>query len=277
MTQRQNKPTSHNASARHSGGNAGQDEIRYFDLITTGIGYLNRVRKVMPNSGNPYWACDINALVGESSANKKPAYRLYQCSIVGNQAFEALDLIEEAMDGNDKATVLIGFRLGDSRPDSFNVQKDDGRGNSRQETRYCNKARLLKIMTASVNKIPVELPQHDQPDQIHEDGTNDFGNEGDGQYQGDGMQGDEHFDDQGQAPQSSERQSSARNGSGGQRQDDGYVNEETFEHRHDRAAHQPSRSGALGPRQGDKANVGQAPRQPARQSQSNGFRTRAHA
>lgn len=248
MTQRQNKPASNNVSARQSGGNGAQDEIRYFDLITTGIGYLNRVRQVTPRSGSPYWACDINALVGESSASKKPAYRLYQCSIVGSQAFEALDLIEEAMDGDDKATVLISFRLGDSRPDSFNVQKDDGRGNSRQETRYCNKARLLKIMTATVNKIPVELPQHDQPDDVQEASSDTFGNEGEGLEQVDGMQDEVHMD----------------NGAS--------------EHPDDRApALKHSRNSASNQRQSSQRDVAPAPRQPARQSQGNGSRTRAHA
>lgn len=249
MTQRQNKPASNNGSARQSGGNGGQDEIRYFDLITTGIGYLNRVRQVTPRSGSPYWACDINALVGESSATKKPAYRLYQCSIVGTQAFEALDLIEAAMNGDEKATVLISFRLGDSRPDSFNVQKDDGRGNSRQETRYCNKARLLKIMTATVNKIPVDLPQHDQPDDLQEAGSDSsFGNEGEGLDQADGMH------------------------------DEGGLGSDACEH-HDEPApeRQPSSNSAGGQRQSSQRNVGLAPRQPARQSQGNGSRTRAHA
>ena len=37
---------------------------KYFDLHTTGIGYLNRIRAVTPQAGNPFLAVTIAALRG---------------------------------------------------------------------------------------------------------------------------------------------------------------------------------------------------------------------
>ncbi|MFC3874560.1 DUF3577 domain-containing protein [Neisseria musculi] len=37
----------------------------YVDLVTTGIGYLNRPRWVTPDKGKPYLTCSINAWYGQ--------------------------------------------------------------------------------------------------------------------------------------------------------------------------------------------------------------------
>ena len=43
------------------------DEItKYFDLYTTGIGYLNRVHEVAPSEGSPFLSITISALRGSA-------------------------------------------------------------------------------------------------------------------------------------------------------------------------------------------------------------------
>ena len=39
-----------------------QENAKYFDLYTTGIGYLNRVREVTPKEGSPFSSVTIAAL-----------------------------------------------------------------------------------------------------------------------------------------------------------------------------------------------------------------------
>lgn len=53
-------------------------QVKYFNLHTTGLGYLNNIRLVEPKKGTPFqkgkpfYSCDIAALVGDSS---QPEYR----------------------------------------------------------------------------------------------------------------------------------------------------------------------------------------------------------
>lgn len=43
-------------------------ETKYFDLHTTGIGYLNRLREVTPRKGKPFMAVTVAALKGATDA-----------------------------------------------------------------------------------------------------------------------------------------------------------------------------------------------------------------
>lgn len=130
------------------------EEVTFFDLITTGIGYLNRVRDVHPDDGDSYTCCKINALVGPSN---KVAYREIDLKVVGSQALDALDVITRATPHKD-AKVIVSFRMGDAKPDSYVIQADDGRGNQRPNTRYCFKGRLLKITSCKIDGQSIDLP-----------------------------------------------------------------------------------------------------------------------
>ncbi len=130
------------------------EEVTFFDLITSGIGYLNRIREVQPNDGDPYTCCKINALVGPSN---KVAYREIDLRVVGTQALDALDIIDQAIPNKD-AKVIVCFRMGDAKPDSYVIQADDGRGNQRPKTRYCLKGRLLKITSCKIDGQAIDLP-----------------------------------------------------------------------------------------------------------------------
>ena len=39
---------------------------KYFNLHTSGIGYLSDIREIKPKKGDAFWACRIAALTGSS-------------------------------------------------------------------------------------------------------------------------------------------------------------------------------------------------------------------
>ncbi|EPZ01212.1 DUF3577 domain-containing protein, partial [Mannheimia haemolytica] len=43
----------------------------YFNLHTTGIGYLSNIRTVTPKKGDEFLACTIGALIGEAGEGAK--------------------------------------------------------------------------------------------------------------------------------------------------------------------------------------------------------------
>lgn len=98
-------------------------EVSYFDLHTTGVGYLNRVRNVTPKQGQPYLACSIAALVGISTDVQ---YRYFDLRVSGEQAQQLIQRFKAAVD--DKQTVLLGFRIGDLWPDLFTYTRGDKAG-----------------------------------------------------------------------------------------------------------------------------------------------------
>ena len=142
-------------------------EVQYFDLITTGVGYLNRYRSVKPDRGPAYKCCTINALVGPSN---EVEYREFDVRIVGWQALEALEILAPHVEAKKK--VLVTFRVGDAKPDSYTFTKQDRKaGTSEQVSRLCNKGRLLQIMSAKVDGQEIKLPKVEQPEQPDRTGT----------------------------------------------------------------------------------------------------------
>ena len=80
----------------------------YFDLFTTGIGYLNRVAEVAPEEGMPFLVVKIAALRGATTNLRKT---FFDAKVSGNQAHEWVRLLVD--DVNHGRNVLIRFRLSD--------------------------------------------------------------------------------------------------------------------------------------------------------------------
>jgi len=112
------------------------NEKSYFDLHISGIGYLNRIREVKPKKGEPFLACDIAALNGESD---NPTYVRFDTRVSGREAQHLVRRCEDAVKAEKK--VLIGFRLGDLWADIFTYSKGKRAG----EQGVSFKARLLHI------------------------------------------------------------------------------------------------------------------------------------
>ncbi|MEL3807244.1 DUF3577 domain-containing protein, partial [Pseudomonas aeruginosa] len=63
--------------------NTQAQEAKYFDLHTTGIGYLNRIREVPIRRGEPFLAVTVAALHGAADSVE---YSYIDCKVVGAQA-----------------------------------------------------------------------------------------------------------------------------------------------------------------------------------------------
>ncbi|HQX07868.1 MAG TPA: DUF3577 domain-containing protein [Zoogloea sp.] len=142
-----------------------QTQPQYFDLHTSGIGYMSRLRLVQPDKSKgqkfkPFWSVSISAICGEENDVK---YVKFDLNIKGDQAKQAMDVLKPYLiDDEGKSLdnkVLVGFRVGDAIPEIYTVTKE-----GKPEQRVCLKGRLLKLTSAKVNGQVVELPktEHDE-------------------------------------------------------------------------------------------------------------------
>ncbi|MBJ2164368.1 DUF3577 domain-containing protein [Acidovorax sp. IB03] len=118
--------------------NTTSNEKSYFDLHTSGIGYLQRAREVPVRGGRraqPFLACTIAALVGPA---RDPSYRYFDVKVSGA---EAKKLVERYIGIDDpKQRPLVRFRLGDLWADAYIRDKGEQKGQAAASL----KARLLK-------------------------------------------------------------------------------------------------------------------------------------
>jgi len=118
------------------------ENSKYFDLHTTGIGYLNRVREVTPKEGSPFLAVTIAAIHG-SVTNVQHTY--FECGVYGD---EAKRIVRELMPAvEDESKVLIGFTLSNLKADAFTFTQGEKAGQPGVNL----KARLIKVAWAKVN------------------------------------------------------------------------------------------------------------------------------
>jgi Protein of unknown function (DUF3577) len=136
------------------------NEASYFDLITEGVGYLNRLRTVSKRGCKPYDAITIKAIVGPSDSVE---YREFDLIVVGKQAHVALSIIGDAIE--QKKKVFAGFRSGDARPEEYTFNfKDRLTGEAKSERRFCIKGRLLQLTWVKVDGQDVEIPLVERPE-----------------------------------------------------------------------------------------------------------------
>jgi len=127
-----------------------EDTNKYFDLYTTGIGYLNRVREVTPKEGSPFWSVTIAALRGSVDDVQ---YTYFECRVSGQQAQKLVQQLKPAVEG--KLKVLVGFTLSDLFAEAFTYKTGDKAG----ETGVSLKARLLRVGWAKVDGQPLYKDQ----------------------------------------------------------------------------------------------------------------------
>lgn len=126
------------------------ENSKYFDLHTTGIGYLNRVREVTPEQGTPFLAVTIAAIHGSVSDVQ---HTYFECGVYGEQAQNTVRELMPAVEGESK--VLIGFTLSNLSADSFTFKQGDKAG----QTGVNLKARLIKIAWAKIDGQKVSIAQ----------------------------------------------------------------------------------------------------------------------
>lgn len=99
-------------------------QAKFFDLHTTGIGYLNRIREVKPRGkGKPFMAVAVAALRGSADDVE---YAYIDCNVVGAEAEKLIRRCQEAVVAEKK--VLVSFRIGDIWADAFTYEKGDRKG-----------------------------------------------------------------------------------------------------------------------------------------------------
>lgn len=129
-------------------------EKSYFDIHTSGIGYVQRAREVPVKGGRkaqPFLACTIVALVGPA---KDPILRYFDVKVSGA---EAKQLVQGYVGVDDpKKRPLVHFRLGDLWVDPFIRPKGDHKG----EPAATLKARLLKAELLDRAEL-ADIEQHE--------------------------------------------------------------------------------------------------------------------
>jgi len=121
------------------------ENAKYFDLYTTGLGYLNRVREIAPREGSPFLSVTVAALRGNA---EDAQYTYFECRVSGRQARQIVRSLQPAIEGELK--VLAGFKLSDLYAQPFTYKNGAKAG----ETGVRLKARLLRLMWVKVDGVP---------------------------------------------------------------------------------------------------------------------------
>ncbi len=131
------------------------NQTKYFDLHTQGVGYVNRVREVPVKRGEPFWACTISALHGAENAIE---YTSFDCRVSGSEAAKVIKRLDNACQENKK--ILIGFKIGDLYPEIFTYKS----GKKEGQVGISLKARLLYIGWVKIDGDTVyTAPSKDEP------------------------------------------------------------------------------------------------------------------
>lgn len=125
-------------------------QTKFFDLHTTGCGYLSmeRTRWVTPKKGPKYLCTSIAFLRGEYTESSKPEITRVDLRIVGGEAFE---LVEQLMNNLWQGTlrkdskIFVSAKIGDLYPEAY---MKDG------EARVMLKGRLLLFKSIHIDKVP---------------------------------------------------------------------------------------------------------------------------
>ncbi|GKV93162.1 hypothetical protein PEC301645_06090 [Pectobacterium carotovorum subsp. carotovorum] len=97
--------------------------IEQYELVTRGIGYLNRPKDVTPKNGDPFLACTLGALAGPV---EEPEYRYINTIVTTPEAQHLVRRCVQAVEAERK--VLVAFRLNDMKADPYLRTKGDHAG-----------------------------------------------------------------------------------------------------------------------------------------------------
>ncbi|TFW43130.1 STY4534 family ICE replication protein [Pseudomonas fluorescens] len=142
------------------------NEGKFFDLHTTGIGYLNRIRELQPRGkGKATVSVVVAALHGSCDDTE---YTYIDCNVVGTEAEHLIRRCQQAVDVGKK--VLVSFRIGDIWADAFTYMKGEKKGQPGASI----KGRLLFIGWI---KVDGEIVHQAKPKDTDEPLPNQSGND----------------------------------------------------------------------------------------------------
>lgn len=141
--------------------NAQQRE--YFNLHTTGLGYLSRIRWVNPTGrgrkSEPFLACAISALRGSSDQSDSTYFDL---RVSGEEAISLIEGMQEAV--NQRRKVCVTFRIADTYAHPYERDVRDpqtGSPTGKKEWTALIKGRLILVYAISVDGEQVYKRQTD--------------------------------------------------------------------------------------------------------------------
>ena len=115
---------------------------KYFDLHTSGLGYLSRAREVKPRRSSPFLAVDVTAIHGRADDVQRVRF---DAKVAGSEAQKVIRDLMGEINGDRK--VLAAFKLGDIYVDTFVYDNGDRAG----ETGVSLKTRLLRLAWVKVD------------------------------------------------------------------------------------------------------------------------------
>ena len=118
---------------------------KYFDLTTSGVGFINRFRLNKPSNGNPYYSVTIAALRGKLNEGKSQKTYI-DCNVVGD-AVAMAEKLSPYFDNDADPSVMVRFVAGDLEQRKFEYKSGERKG----QTGYALKARLFDIKWFKVN------------------------------------------------------------------------------------------------------------------------------
>lgn len=147
-------------------------EVQTHELITRGIGYLNRPKEVTPHDGDPFLSCSIGALAGPVD---DPEYRYFEAIVATASAQHLVRRCVQAVEAEKK--VLIAFQLNDMKADPYIRTKgeDAGKPAATLESKLIHIG-LIKIDGQQVYPAqsdapaPEEAPATDEAARAQDDG-----------------------------------------------------------------------------------------------------------
>jgi hypothetical protein len=148
------------------------NEAKFFDLHTTGIGYLNRIREIQPRGkGRPIVSVVVAALHGSCDDTE---YTYIDCNVVGTEAEHLIRRCQKAVDAGKK--VLVSFRIGDIWADAFTYMKGEKKGQPGASI----KGRLLFISWIKVDgELVHQAKPKDSTESLPEQASGEGGNNSD--------------------------------------------------------------------------------------------------
>lgn len=124
---------------------------RFFDLHTTGSGFLKRIRQVSPTGkrAKPHLACSISGVRHLPDGTTK--YTNFDVIVSGADAQVVVKNLKADVDAGRH--IFVGFRIGDITPECFTYQA----GSKAGEVGVAVKGRLLKLFFAKIDGKPQDM------------------------------------------------------------------------------------------------------------------------
>lgn len=141
--------------------NAQTAQPKAYNLHTTGMGFVNRLRFVNPEKGKGkskgYWSVSIGALYGVEDENGRCESSLYDLNVVGKVAKDSVQTLQAAF--NEGKKIFVEFKAGDTRSEHYQYKNGERAG----QWGSCIKGTLLQLRKAWVNgELVIDTSQ--QPD-----------------------------------------------------------------------------------------------------------------